>query len=199
MHYYLVEVSLYEAAMNEDFDSSQNGIHPFARLSLLHACLNSTKLMFDTFQDFPLTQVFDLPYTVWTLLEHAVVVLSRLSSFKMEGWDHEYVHSILHFAECMDKLTQKLDQATALAETSSGEIGHNSLPRAASRLFSGLKVAHQATYATHVPPSDPMSAMFAAEASSVPLDDGFGMPPTPSFFEFLDETFWQPFAPNPFP
>jgi hypothetical protein len=198
MHYYLIEISLYEAAMNEDIEPSQYGTYPFARLSLLHACLNSTKLLFDTFQVFPPSQVFDLPYTIWTLLEHAIVVLSRLSSFQTEGWDHGYVRSIFDFAGCMDRLTQRLDEATALAEATSGKIGHNSLPRAASRLFSGLKAAHQSKYATQAQPSDP-SSVFSAEPSSIPLDDEFGLPPTPSFFEFLDESFWQPFAPNTFP
>ncbi len=194
MHYYLIEVLLYETALDSDVGQRRYGSYPLARLNMLHACLNSTKLCFDTFYSFPVSQLFNLPYTVWTLIEHAIVVLSRLSSLQAEGWDHDYVRSILDFAACMDMLSQRLDEATAGVDITSGQGDYNSVPRATSRLFSGLKAAHKAKSRSQAHQNEQTPGFDSSVSGTTPLFDEFDVQPASSFFEFLDEEFWQQFS-----
>ena len=192
MHYYIIEIFLYETALHENIDPARYGTYPFGRLNMLYACLNSTKLCFDTFFSTPLSNLSDLPYTIWTLLGHAIVVLSKLSLFRTEGWDHAHLRRIIDVSECMDKLVQRFEEAKALAEA---PLGSNPLPRNVPQLFMMLpstlqrvKTAHEAMYVAQTyQTSDSPSADTAARLAN----DDFGVLPPNSFFDFLDEDFWQ--------
>jgi len=201
IHYYAIEIFLYETALNDNIDALRYGMYPFARLNMLYACLNSTRLCFDTAYALPLSEWFHLPYTMWTLMGHAIVVLSRLSLFRAEGWDQEYIRSILDFSGVMDTLVRKLDEAKALAEKPSRPLGDNALPRVVLQPFSTLstklqwiKAAHEAKYAAQTSKSDQIPDLSSAETVVMPTDDEFAMPPTTPFFEFLDDNFWQQFS-----
>lgn len=177
----------------EDGSAPQDGMYPSTSLSLLHACLNSSKLCLDTLYLLPLSTLVDLPYTSWTLLGHAIVVLSKLSLLQAEGWDEKHVQNVLDFPGCMDRLARRFEEAKALAGTKPGYVNHNVLPRHAPQLLLKLpstlqrvKVAHEAmrvrkTTATSQTPEP--SPMLSSDDFDVPLDT--------SFFEFLDEDYWD--------
>lgn len=154
MHYHLMEIFLYEPALNDNMDPLRYGTYPFARLNMLYACLNSTKRCFDTISSFPPSELFDLPHTIWTILGYAIVVLSRLSLLRAAGWDPEHVRSVIDISESMDSLLRRLDEAKAFAGTPSGEIGQNMESQNVPQLFMMLpsklhmvKAAHEAMWA----------------------------------------------------
>lgn len=202
MHFYMVEIFLYETALNDNIEPLRYGTNPFARLNMLYACLNSTKLFFDTVNSFPVSEFFSLPYTIWTYLGHTLSVLSRLSLLRVEGWDQNYVRSVLDISECLDNLASRLDEAKAAVETLSGQISHNSLARDVPQPFLMLssnlqrvKAAHEAKYTAQTTnESDQSPDLSCAELIVMSTDDELVVPPTTSFFEFLDENFWQQFT-----
>ncbi|OQV08214.1 Fungal specific transcription factor domain-containing protein [Cladophialophora immunda] len=198
MHYYLMEIFLYEAALNDNMEPLRYGTYPFARLGMLCACLNSTKLCFDTISSFPLSELFDLPHTIWTILGHAIVVLSKLSLLRAAGWDPEYVRSVLDVSECMDVLVRRLDKAKALTGTPSEQVGQDLATRDVPQFFLMLpsklqmvKAAHEARWPAQTNSTDPNSCLTSAETGVVLTDDNFPMSPMMDLFEFFDEDFWQ--------
>ena len=201
MHYYIVEIFLYERAIDERDQSPQYSAYPFTRLHMLHACLNSTRLCFDTFHAIPLSRLFDLPYTTWTSLGHAIVVLSKLSLLQTTDWDHEYVQNVLNFSECMDKLVQTLDNAKASAESTMERDGQNWLPQNVPQLFSMLpgtlqrvKAVHEAMHAAQISASGQGLELPSAESGEIFTDDEFLVSSATSFSYFFNEDFWQHFT-----
>ncbi|KAJ9615255.1 hypothetical protein H2200_001329 [Cladophialophora chaetospira] len=101
---------------------------------------------------------------------------------------------VVDFAACMDLLSERLDQATASVDNTAGQLGHNSVARAASRLFSGLKTAHKAKYTAEADHPGQPSGSYPSLIGTMPLFDEFFLSPATSFSEFLDEEFWQQFS-----
>nr|KAK5451282.1 hypothetical protein LTR18_001301 [Exophiala xenobiotica] len=201
LHFYAIEIFLYQTALNGDVEPALYGMYPFSRLHILYACLNSTKLCFETAYTLPPSQWFDLPWSVWSLLGHAIVVLSRLSLLQAEGWDQEYVRRTINFSGTMDALAQQLDIARVLAESQSFQIGHNQLPRVVPQVFltysaklRRVKASHEAKYMAQSMNSHPMPDLPPMDALDIPTDDDFAMPYTTFFCDFLDESFWQQFT-----
>ena len=201
LHYYAIEIFLYQTALNDDIGPSLYGMYPFSRLHILYACLNSTKLCFETAYTLPPSQWFDLPWSIWSLLGHAIVILSRLSLLRAEGWDQEYVRRTINFSGTMDALARQLDIARVLAESQSFQIGRNQLPRVVPQLFltfsaklRRVKAAHEAKYMAQAMNSHPIPDPHPTDALVIPTDDDFAMPSTTFFCDFLDESFWQQFT-----
>ena len=201
MHYYIVEIFLYEGAIDESDQPPRYGMYPFTRLHMLHACLESTRLCFDAFHSIPLSRLFDLPYTTWTSLGHAIVVLSKLSLLRTKDWDHAYMQNVLNFSECMDNLTRKLDNAKSLAESTMDRDGQILLPQDVPQLFSMLpgtlqrvKTVHEAMYAAQISASGEGLELHSVEVGGTFTDDDFLMPSATSFSDIFNEDFWQHFT-----
>ncbi|KAL9106603.1 MAG: hypothetical protein Q9227_008386 [Pyrenula ochraceoflavens] len=201
VHFYLVEIQLYGTALNEMIDPLQYGSYTFTRLNMLYACLNSTKLCLDAFHAIPLSEFFNLPYTVWSLLGHVLVVLSRLSLLRLEGWDHNYIRGVLDLSMCVDALARRRDAAQLAVETSTAPSPSQRDQSKPFMFLSGnlqkIKAAHEAKYAAraHEITSQYGSNLSCNEAESDPAFpiDHFALP-SASFLEFLDENFWQQFT-----
>ncbi|KAJ9495456.1 hypothetical protein H2202_008996 [Exophiala xenobiotica] len=182
LHFYAIEIFLYQTALNGDVEPALYGMYPFSRLHILYACLNSTKLCFETAYTLPPSQWFDLPWSA-------------------EGWDQEYVRRTINFSGTMDALAQQLDIARVLAESQSFQIGHNQLPRVVPQVFltysaklRRVKASHEAKYMAQSMNSHPMPDLPPMDALDIPTDDDFAMPYTTFFCDFLDESFWQQFT-----
>jgi hypothetical protein len=166
---------------------------------MLYACLNSTKLCFETAYTIPDFEWFDLPYAVWALLGHAIVVLSRLSLLKADGWDQEYVRKTIDFSATMDKLMRHLDAAKELAESHSWY----QLPRVVPQLYltfmeklRRIKAAHEAKYKAQHANIIPRVTTIPSPAQTImmPTDDEIGMQCSPFFCDFLNDDFWDQFT-----
>ncbi|KIW95391.1 uncharacterized protein Z519_03975 [Cladophialophora bantiana CBS 173.52] len=198
LHYHAIEILLYETALNDGIGPSRYGTYPVSRLSMLYACLKSTKLCFETAYTIPNFEWFDLPYAVWALLGHAIVVLSRLSLFKAAGWDQEYVRKTIDFSATMEKLMRHLDAAKELAETRSWY----QLPRVVPQLYltfmeklRRIKAALEAKYKAQQASIPGVTAIPSpAQTIMMLTDDEIGMQRTPFFCDFLNDDFWEHFT-----
>lgn len=109
IHYYAVEAFLYEIALSDTIEDERYGSYSLARLGMLYACLNSVRLLFDQVHAISSSEWYDTPYTTWALVRHALVVLSRLSLCKADGWDPESNCSIVDFSTLIDALALKFE------------------------------------------------------------------------------------------
>lgn len=138
---------------------------------------------------------------MWSLLGHAIVVLSKLSLLRLEGWDQEYVRKIVDFSATMDALSRQLDAAKELAESQSFPSGHGRLTRVVPQLFSTfsaklkrVKAAHEAKYMGQKINANSTSDTLPTGTPTVPTDEEFAIPSASFFSDFLQDSFWEQFT-----
>lgn len=189
---------MYERAIDPKDEPSEYAAYPFARLQMLSACLESIKQCLDAFYSIPDARLFDTPYTTLTFLGHVLVVLSKLSLLQTKDWDPAYAQSVLNFAESMDKLTQKVKDAKALAESAMKRDNKNSLLQTVPKLFLMLpgtlqkvKVSHEAMYTAQTSSSSQRMQYPAAELDGTLMEDELLRMSASSFSDFFIEDFWQ--------
>ena len=206
VHYYAVEVYLCEIALDDKVEASRYGSFSTTRLSLLFACLESTKAFFETFDTLPAVAAFDIPYSTWTMLSHLNVVLSKLSLCVADGWDPDYVEATVSFHSVLDNMNAKVDEAIEYAKRRrDNDISDNTLHPSVPLIFSTVamkvnevKAVHDARRADlsrrHQSMLQPTEAVqVATEGLAVPED--FTMMEPLDFFDFVDEPFWtQPWT-----
>lgn len=209
VHFYAIETYLFEISLDEGTNSALYGSYPTTRLSLLFACLSSTKHFFDAFFELPPSVYLDMPYSTWTLLSHLNVILSRLSLCVVPGWDHSYVAATLSLDSILDGLSAKVDEAIQIAaqtRTSDGDdaIPITVLPRSAPLVFmtvgskvKEIKAVQEARkaeisrrYHSQVAGVTPASASLESADGIPPLPDDFTTMDSIGFFDFVDEPFW---------
>ncbi|KAH8800269.1 hypothetical protein F5884DRAFT_809868 [Xylogone sp. PMI_703] len=199
MHYCNIEIYLYEIALGENPNTLEDGNYPFTRLDILFACLSSTKNFFDTMASFPISAYVYSPYTIWTQAGHAIITLLKLSLFVGDGWDLDYVRSIIDFSNLIDTLIQQLEEAKRCA---SQQVDNESYSKALPEIIINLpprlqhvkysyerKLAEQSRHSGITGGSS-----LADNETAIPgtLEDGVSGPGI-NVFEFLDEQFWQEF------
>jgi hypothetical protein len=201
LHYYAVETYLYEIALDEKVDASRYGSFSTTRLGLLFACLQSAKLFFETFYVLPGPVYFDLPYSIWTLVSHMNVMLSKLSLCVVDGWDHDYVSETLNFHAVLDKLSARVAEAIQTASRSQEDATlNNSLPRSVPLIFVTIETKIREVKAVHdarradlsrrsQPGALPTEQVQGAVDEVPVLPDDFSMMDSLDFFDFGDDAF----------
>lgn len=187
IHYYAVEVFLYEIALCDTIEDERYGTYSLARLGMLYACLNSVRLLFDQVHAISSSEWYDTPYTTWALVSHALVVLSRLSLCKADGWDTESNCSIVDFSTLIDALAHKFEvEQNVLQLAPPPQI----FLMVSSRLQL-IKAAHETKYAAQMSVANQIPRPSGADPTPTTLDDELFMPLSYPFFDFLDESFWS--------
>lgn len=164
---------------------------------MLSACLESIRLCLDVFHSIPTSQLFDIPYTTLTFLSHTIVVLSKLSLLRTKDWDHTSTQNVLSFAESMDRVIQKVNDAKALAENSVERDKENSPFHMVPKLFLMLpdtlekvKAVHEAMCVAQPSSSGETVLSPSAEFGGIFTEDDFLRMSGPSFSNFFIEDFW---------
>jgi hypothetical protein len=165
--------------------------------------LASAQRFFAVFYQLPAWMLIDLPYSVWTNVGHLYVVLSKLSLVQCDGWDQAYVTRTLDFHDALERLSERIDQATQFAHQSTAST--TGLPRMVPIIFTSvrgkiadIRVTHESRKAEQVRRTQ-QQASTVAETQIPSTQDGLQQPTLPDdlvipesvdFFEFLDEPFW---------
>jgi hypothetical protein len=210
IHYYAIEAYLYEIALDEKIEASHYGTFPATRLSLLFACLTSTKRFYEIFYAMPAQMYFNLAYPTWALIGHLYVLVSKLSLVAVDGWDREHASNTVNFNVVMNKLSAKIEEATALVLSKDQQTGPvPGLPERVPLIFTtiegkirDIKAVHEGRTAELARRDQQSTLVSISErpttqsqladthgASTVPLDD-LNWSSTFDFFDFSDEPFW---------
>lgn len=204
IYQHAVEVFLYETALNDNIPLARYGTFPMARLNMLFACLHSTKSCLDAFFSLPGSVYLDMPYLLWSPVGHAIVIASKLNLLVSDGWDQEYVRSILDFPAMVDTLATKFGAAGTAAGEGLAQKQSGSLPQALPEIFANmgpklqrLKEVHEFRGSNHHARPEYCRGQSRAEqqaSSQTASDDELNGPGFTALFEFLDEDFWQQFT-----
>ncbi|PYH82548.1 hypothetical protein BO82DRAFT_308776 [Aspergillus uvarum CBS 121591] len=124
LQYHNLELFIYRTALRRDPDLKSSAYLP-THLTTLHACLHAVKSFFDTFFAIPSSAFFHMPYLLWCQLGHGFLILSHISVYD-DGdaddddpaknlWDREYARQVIDYQATVDRLTQKVEDAVAVA------------------------------------------------------------------------------------
>lgn len=194
IHYYNIEIYLYEVALSDNHNFIDYGTFPFTRLDMLFACLNSTRAFFDSWNSVPLSAYSASPYTIWTQVGHALVALSKLTLFVGRGWDQNYVRSIIDFAKTIDKFKADVEEVRKLTTQHQDEqMIPEYFPGLGEKLqlmkdFNERRLRAQST---HQGPTPDTSSVEGVSLPEIP-DDIFA--PGTTLFQFMNDQFWQEFT-----
>lgn len=206
-YFQCLEQLLYETALNDTIDESRYGTYPLNRLDMLFACLNSTQLCLEAFYALPIQDYVNMPYLTWTQMGHAMVILSKLSVLRMDGWDLGYVQSVLDFPVVIDSVLVRFEEARSAMELAireargigGGDGGADAVVRDIPEILSNFAPKFQLMKEVHeieraallTEPGDPTGGPTLTRFGNDDDLNGFS---SPALFDFLDESFWQPFA-----
>lgn len=109
-----MEMWLYQVALT-DIPTSRFGNNLTTRSNMLSSCLTSTKNFFDHILTLPTQSYITSPYPMFSLVSHALAVLSKLHLYVDPSWDRSYVSSVIDFPTIVDHLCSKLDIGTRAA------------------------------------------------------------------------------------
>lgn len=110
IHYYYAEETLYEVGLSRSPVMDQLPSNDFHRLELLHACLRSTKLFFETFLNIPPNKYPCISLATWTQITHSILVLQSLSNFDHPDWNLVSVRQEIDFVTVLDNLIERINQ-----------------------------------------------------------------------------------------
>jgi hypothetical protein len=114
LHYYTMEMWLYQIAL-DDIPTARFGNNLTTRSNMLSSCLMSTKNFFDHIFTLPTQAYITSPYPMFSLVSHAVAVLSKLHLYVDPSWDRTYASSVIGFATTVDRVCEKMDIGTKAA------------------------------------------------------------------------------------
>ncbi|RFU34087.1 hypothetical protein B7463_g2246, partial [Scytalidium lignicola] len=199
IHYHNIEIFLYEIALNENVNTIKYGTYPFIRLNMLLACLNSTKCFFDAWYSLPASVYLNSPYTTWAQIGHALMTLSKLSLFIGEGWDRDYVRSIIDFSSTVDALILQIKEINRLCQQHQpDQLLSRSVPEIFIDLASKLQLMKEfnerrrAAQCNHQ--DGALRSPLLNESSLLAFPDVDFLTPGSVLFQYLDDEFWHHFT-----
>lgn len=202
IHYYTIAIFLYEIALSDAIETERYGTHPFARLDMLHACLKSVRRLFDEVHTISSSEWYNIPYTTWSVVGHAIVVLSRLSLYKASGWNEDYNRSSIDFATIVDALIHKFELERNHLWIEDGDMGGTS-PKGGvppqvflmlSAKLQNIKAAQEAKYAAQIEDLGETIGSFCPNPATAFMGDDLGLTPSTALFDFFDDNLWPQFA-----
>jgi hypothetical protein len=107
MHYYSVEIVLYQVGLSRTAGSLEK--QDFKQVELLYACLKATKGLWDTFLSMPTESYLSFSILTWGHLRTAMLSLYQVSVFDDPDWSLAYVRETLDFIWVLDRLIERLD------------------------------------------------------------------------------------------
>lgn len=137
MHYYSVEIVLYQVGLSRPAGTHEK--HDFKQVELLYACLKATKSLWDIFLSIP-TESFDsFSLLTWGHIRTAMLSLYQVSVFDDPEWSLAYVRETIDFLWAIDRLIERLD----IAAVNSGIFARASMKMSQARARCAKKMATQ--------------------------------------------------------
>ena len=139
LHYYGAELTIHEVALTKA-EISSNGLGSAAqRLDWLWACLQATKNWFNLFLQYDASVYPCLPISLLSKMAHALVALSRLSTFEHPGWDLKIVRETCNLSTILDEIALRFTQVRTMARIDLGISGDNDTWSNTSRRIFAIK------------------------------------------------------------
>jgi hypothetical protein len=215
LQYLITEVMIYELALNDLQENKSTTLR--SRLEDTCHLIDAIKAYLDAYFTIPTSAYLTLPFAIFAQFAHAFVVLIKIASLEVEGWDFAIVSDRLDFLDSVEQAAVRFE-GTATSKPDGQEVNNDHFGKWAIRIR-WMKQVYEAKFVTAEDKGDPkgeaLRAMFrdtdmtdvqtpattATSASGLQTQQQNHQQPTPpddvlsgDFFNYLDENFWQSFA-----
>jgi len=180
MHYYSIEIYLYEVGLSEAHQSSNS--QNFQCLEHLYACLLSAKSYLEAYFLVPTASYSSLSFVTWVQLANTLSVLARLLLVDTEGWDLTHAREVAGFATVLEHLIERFQDASNITEASPVAAEEEDTFYQYSKMMQWVK----SKYESAISINSPERANVDLPASEVITGD----------FMYLNDAFWQDFVGN---
>jgi hypothetical protein len=216
LQYLVTEVLIWELPLNDLQDNKSTALH--SRLRDVCHLIDAIKAFLDVFFKLPLCSYYTNTFAVFGQFAHAFVILIKIASLEVDGWDIEVLKSRLDFLETVEEAASRFEAAIS-SKPDGLEINNDHFTKWAVRVRwmkqvyeakfvqsegtrderqEAIKALLRPTQESELAPDTPFTA---SEGGGVGPQQQLQQQPTPpddvlsgDFFNYLDENFWQSFA-----
>lgn len=216
LQYLTAEVLIYELSLIDLQDRHANPLR--AHIEDLYRCVEAIRSFLDVYFSIPSSVYLTIPFSTFGQFAHAFIVLVKLASLEVEGWDMKNLQHKLDFISVIDETTARFEASTK-SSPDGLTVNNESFGKWAHRMR-WMKSIYEAKFSPDVgdpctaevddsdrghttfkavtlkPPNHPphpppqQSAVQGVQPQSAPPDDML----SGDFFNYLDEGFWQGFG-----
>lgn len=195
MQYLTAEVLTWELSLielQEDRTKSLSSV-----LDDLYRCVAAIKAFLEVYFTIPSSSYYLLPFSVFGQFAHAFIVLTKLASLEVEGWDLKILNEQLNFVQVIEEAAARFEESTR-ASPDGLHINNESFGKWSQRVrwmkqMYESKFCEQHPDASEGPPDlqrqprqpDNLGLVTPADTTDVLNSE---------FFNYLDENFWDSFA-----
>ncbi|KAK4580131.1 hypothetical protein LTR86_000334 [Recurvomyces mirabilis] len=214
LQYLTVEILVWELSLNELQESTTKPLR--SHIDDLYRCIDAIKRFADVYFSIPANDYLILPFSVFGQFAHAFIILTKIASLEIEGWDIKTLHLSLDFAQVIEQAAVLFD-ASCKSAPDGQQVNNDCFGKWAHRIR-WMKQVYEAKFS----PSNNTLAIAAPNMQStdhrqlykdVTREDTTGQhdpqsQPTPQqptppddvlsadFFNYLDNDFWNSFPPE---
>lgn len=110
LQYLTAEILMWELSLN---DLQDNKTHTLSNhLRDLYNCVASIKRFLDVYFMIPSSAYLLLPFSVFGQFAHAFIVLTKLASLEVDGWDLKALNDQLSFSSVIDECAVRFEEAS---------------------------------------------------------------------------------------
>ena len=157
----------------------------------LYRCVSAIKAFLELFFSILPSAYLLLPFSVLGQFAHAFIVLTKLASLDVEGWDLKALNEQLSFTQTIDKACRRFDEAM-LAPIDGLVVNNDCFGKWAQRIR-WMKQIYETKF------SDVVDNVQRPNNKPPRAPDNFGQPTPPDehdilnadFFNYLDADFWS--------
>lgn len=221
LQYIITDILISEISLN---DLQENRDIPLrTRVDELCNLIDGIKTYFDLYFTFPVSAYLTMPFSLFAQFAHAFIVLIKVASLEVDGWDFRLLTDRINFLEVVETAAGRLE-GTVSSKPDGIEVKNDHFVKWAIRIR-WMKQVYEAKFLQQETETNekgddlkPLSGSAPPEGEKLEYDSGIGtgttqtpattvnggMPqqqPTPpddvlsgDFFNYLDENFWQSFA-----
>lgn len=218
LQYRVTEVLVWEIALN---DLQENCTPLRCRLDDMCQLIDALRSYLDLFFTLPQASYLTMPFSVFAQFAHSFIVLIKIASLEVEGWDMQTLTSRIDFLEAVEQAAIRFEGA-ATSKPDNLDIKNDHFSKWALRVR-WMKTVYEAKFVQNAQEDEQVTAVKAllrptpneenamSPNTHVSLGAAVGglqqqqlpqvQQPTPpddvlsgDFFSYWDENFWQSFA-----
>ena len=199
------EVMIWELALIDIQEKQSTPLR--SHLDELYNLVKAIRAFIDVYFSVPDSQYLTVPFSFYAQFAHAFIVLIKLASLDVDGWDMKAVNEELNFTEILEQAAARFEHA--LHATPDGlKVNNDSFNKWGARVR-WMKNMFESKFAPDAEKGEDRSEALrtpygpnASEYTGTEATPASGVQqPTPpddvlsgDFFNYLDENFWQSFA-----
>jgi hypothetical protein len=203
MQHLISEVMIWELSLIDIQEKQSTPLR--SHLDELYSLVKAIRAFIDVYFSLPDSQYLTVPFSFYAQFAHTFIVLIKLASLDVEGWDMRAVNAELNFSEVLEQSAARFEHA--MHATPDGlKLNNDSFSKWGARVR-WMKTMFEAKFVPEAERGEDRSEALrtpggppASEYTETTPSSSIQQPTPPDdvlsgdFFNYLDENFWQSFA-----